>query len=161
VLLNNDTVAAPGAIAAMCEAIEQEADLGAVAAASNLPRDLFQYRRAPVNRRHLTPADYLTAVCLAVRRCAVGTTLFDVAYSPGYCEDLDLSCRLRTRGWRLAIAEHALVHHVGGGTFGPPERSSLFARNYATFTARWGWLPTHVALDDVLRKLGTQETAGV
>jgi GT2 family glycosyltransferase len=161
VVLNNDTEPAPGAIGALCRILTSEDDVAAVGATSDNPRDLFQYRPEPAMHRTPTPAHYLTGMCLAIRRRAVGTTLFDAAYSPGYFEDLDLSCRLRVNGWRLAIAEDALVHHLGGATFSTTAAwSSPFERNYARFTAQWGWLPSHAALDDALQSASGSPSVG-
>jgi len=174
IVMNSDTVPAPGAIAALCDILDREADIAAVAPVSDNPRDLFQYRRgahpvaAPCEEGGVAAApgggfmaaEYLTAMCLAIRRAAVGAQLFDTTYSPGYFEDLDLCCRLRTSGWRLAIAEQAFVHHLGGATFGEgAEWTSLVTGNYGRFTARWGWLPSHAALDEALASAGLLEMA--
>ncbi len=154
VILNNDTVLAPGTIGVIHEMLERDPQLAATAPASDNPRDLFQYRARP-GRRGTTSADYLTAMCLAVRRSAVGTLLFDTAYSPGYFEDLDLSCRLRTSGWQLSIGEEAIVHHLGAATFGAADDwPSPCVHNYGTFMARWGWLPSRAALDEALQAAG-------
>lgn len=42
-----------------------------------------------------------------------------------YCEEIELAERARRRGWRLAVARSAVVHHEFGGTAG----SSLVARS--------------------------------
>lgn len=158
-ILNNDTVLQRRAIRTLVEALVADPELGAVAATSDNPRDLFQYRcRSTTVGVGFVSADYLTAMCLALRRSAVGGMLFDAAYSPGYFEDLDLCCRLRTSGWRLAIAERARVSHFGGATFtARSDWQSAFSRNYARFSAKWGWLPTHCALQNALEFAGSRE----
>jgi GT2 family glycosyltransferase len=158
VILNNDTVLPPGAISALATALDADPQLAAVAAASDNPRDLFQYRPGKTLDTQTIGADYLTAMCLGLRRSAVGELLFDTAYTPGYFEDLDLSCRLRTRGWQLAITEHVRVRHRGGATFAA-ERDwrSVFARNYARFEAKWSWLPTHHSLQAALALAGAPD----
>lgn len=150
-LLNSDVIVSAGTLAVIHETLSRERQYAAVAAATDNRRDLFQYR-APDDPRHdVTTATYLTAACLGLRRSAVGAELFDTCFAPGYFEDLDLSCRLRVRGWRLAIAEAARVHHVGGATFSrTADWESVFARNHATFTERWGWLPSQTGLTEAL-----------
>ena len=65
----------------------------------------------------LTRADYVETSCMmgrtdAVRECG---ELFDPAYRFAYCEDSDLSLRLRSRGHEIAhIPLH--VEHIGGVT---------------------------------------------
>jgi GT2 family glycosyltransferase len=72
-------------------------------------------------------------------------------FSPGYFEDLDLSCRLRMAGWRLAIVENCRIHHQGRATFQlDPDLPSIISRNYETFAGRWSHLPEH---DDLVSKL--------
>ncbi len=36
---------------------------------------------------------------------------FDIAYSPAYWEDVDLSFRARERGWKVLFESQAVVHH--------------------------------------------------
>jgi len=59
-------------------------------------------------------------------------------------EDLDLSFRLRARGWKLLAVEDALVRHLGGtrgisfreGPHYPPRRVYLHARNRWIFLVK-------------------------
>ena len=150
-LLNNDTIITDDTLLKISEALALDPDLGAVAPCSDNPADLFQYR-ACESRLGLTEARYLTAACLAVRRAAVRTPwFFDPVYSPGYFEDLDLSCRLRADGWKMAILETCRMHHGGSQTFRhDPLRQKYIARNRATFSGRWGGLNDHGVLEQLM-----------
>jgi GT2 family glycosyltransferase len=152
IVLNNDTAPTQAMLAQLAHSLALHSSLGAVAPASDNPADLYQYRAAPPqqsgDRPRLTLVPYLTAMCLAVRRRALGGPLFDEVFSPGYFEDLDLSCQLRARGWQLAVLENARIHHAGRATFGSdPALATLIARNYGVFQARWGRAPDHAELD--------------
>jgi len=157
-VLNSDAVVPPELIHHVRNALARDARLGAVAPASDNPTDLFQFQAgAPGRTRAGAGADtievpYLTAMCLAVRRDAVGgRELFDPIFSPGYFEDLDLCCRLRAGGWRLGVLEGCRAHHIGRATFaGDPELAAHLERNYATFAARWRHLESHPELEHLL-----------
>jgi O-antigen biosynthesis protein len=162
VVLNNDVAVGPNTITTLCDTLSRESDVAAVGPTSDNPRDLFQYRRTAVLRAAAAPASYLTAMCLAIRRSAIGEVPFDSVYAPGYFEDLDLSCRLRTTGWRLSIAENAAVHHIGAATYSAcAGLSALMERNYATFAARWNFLPTHGTLERALHLAGRMNRSGL
>jgi GT2 family glycosyltransferase len=150
-VLNNDVIVPPDLVRRLGACLETDGRIAAVAPASDNPTDLFQYRSA-AGGSGTTEARYLTAMCMAVRRAAVvAPPLFDPVYAPGYFEDLDLCCRLREAGWRLAIVEECLAHHVGRATFGDGrDRNLLVQRNYAIFHARWSRLDSHPELDRLL-----------
>jgi GT2 family glycosyltransferase len=155
IVLNNDTAPTQPMLAQLAHSLALDGSLGAVAPSSDNPADLYQYRAAPTNlsgeRPRLTHVPYLTAMCLAVRRRALSGPLFDEVFSPGYFEDLDLSCQLRARGWHLAVLENARIHHTGRATFGSdPALTALISRNYSVFRARWGHAPDHAELDSRL-----------
>ena len=151
VILNSDTIPAPGLMGRLSALLQSREDLAAIAPTSTNVRDLYQYRSsvraATAGGAAITLAPYLTAMCMAVRKDAVRGELFDAVYAPGYFEDLDLCCRLRLRGWQLAITERESIPHVGGASFASdPNTPAVVARNYATFAARWSWLPDHADL---------------
>lgn len=162
VVLNNDTVPAPDLLPMLTAVLYRYGRIAAVAPESDNPADLYQYRPglscdpdsdASPGAVAASPAPYLTAMCLAIRRRAVGRKLlFDPVYSPGYFEDLDLSCWLRASGWSLAILKGYRIHHTGQATFKSEPGLMLHRqRNYATFSARWAHLPEHRELDFKLR----------
>jgi len=140
-ILNNDVVVMADLVAGLTACLTADERLVAVAPASDNPTDLFQYRATP-HASGLTFVPYLTAMCLAVRRKAIGAgQLFDPVYAPGYFEDFDLSCRLRADGGKLGVFEDCRVHHTGKATFRHDRSLSAYlTRNYRTFAARWGHL---------------------
>lgn len=90
---------------------------------------------------------WVTGACVLVRREAfeaVGG--FDSIYSPAYCEDLDLSFRLRLAGWKVGRVNAGPVYHRRGETtsrMGPERLRGLFLRNLLIFHFRFfrqGWL---------------------
>jgi len=155
-LLNSDAFVRPGVVGLLGDALRRTAGLAAVGPSSTSRRDLMQYRRTPRGEYGgmpgVTPTPFLTAMCLMLRRAAVGERPFDPVYAPGYFEDLDLCCRLRDEGWELGIVEGARVHHVGGATTGrDASRGATMARNFATFSARWHSRPEQESLEAFLR----------
>jgi len=154
VMLNSDTVAAANVLSELVAAIERDPTIAAASPASDNRIDLYQFRESfrPAGAGvGLTAAPYLTAMCLALRRSAVFGPVFDASFSPGYFEDLDLSCRLRANGWRLVVLENCRVHHAGRATFGHhPNLHQIVRRNYALFASRWSKLPEHTDLTQLL-----------
>lgn len=150
IVLNSDTVLSPDILDALKTVLLTHKRIAAVAPASDNPHDLFQFEMQSTGLFRY--ANYLTGMCLAIRRSAITREwLFDPAYSPGYFEDFDLSCHLRTKGWKLAILNSAPVHHEGAATFSDwPQREAVIERNYQRFTHRWGSLPSHKELDSML-----------
>ena len=164
VILNSDTLLPADVISKLVTCLRQDSGLAAVAPASDNPIDLYQYRtkERTVSGMHadrLTCVPYLTAMCLAIRRSAVAAALFDPSFSPGYFEDLDLSCRLRMAGWRLAVLEDWRIQHQGRATFQlDPDLPSIIDKNYEKFAGRWAHLPEHADL--VARLRGPAVQAG-
>jgi hypothetical protein len=86
--------------------------------------------------------------CTAFRRGVLERVgPLDERFGIGLFEDDDWAERVRSAGLRLVVAEDVLVHHHGEGSLGglvaTGEHGQLFARNRATFEAKWGrvWQP--------------------
>jgi GT2 family glycosyltransferase len=103
---------------------------------------------------NITIAPYLSANCLVLDR-----EVFERAgylygeYEHGYFEDLDLTCRIRELGYKLAINEDCFVFHRGQGSYQVKSREwkeKLVWKNYYIFEARWGHLPEH---DDLVKRM--------
>jgi GT2 family glycosyltransferase len=127
-LLNNDTQAEPGALAAMVAVAEQGARIGAVGGVLcdmedpgrvhewgggwlGLRSGISCVHRRPRAQGRLT---YICGGCLLLRRAALESVgLLDEGYFM-YGEDADLGIRLRRSGWCLAIAADARVRHRHG-----------------------------------------------
>jgi GT2 family glycosyltransferase len=95
---------------------------------------------------HLLPhpslkPDYVQTSCMMARADAVKQVgpLFDPAYKFAYCEDSDLSLRLRSKGWEIAHIP-LNVEHIGNVTLGErnPKMMENFLRNHLLLQKRWG-----------------------
>lgn len=186
-LLNSDTIATPGFADLLLEVMQRAPDIAAVAPVSHVATDLYQQRPGfpevpstppgPIRevlayakaRRaefagKVTEAPYLTGMCLAVERAAAESVgWFCRDYVHGYFEDLDLCCRLRAAGRRLAIREDCFVYHVGHASYGNFDRTRIapaLMNNYRLFSMRWGHLPEHAELLRLIQRAGEGPAIG-
>ena len=161
VLLNSDTIVAPGWLAGL----EAHLDAGAglvgpvtnrIGNEAEVPVSYETYgdflreaaNRTATRRGEAIEIPTLTMFCLAMRRGAweaVGP--LDESFGVGTLEDDDYSQRARQAGLRLLCAEDVLVHHFGEGSFGKlfgdGSYSRLLERNRQQFEQKWGqpWHP--------------------
>ncbi len=164
VLLNSDTVPAPGWIERLREAAHAAPDIGTASPLSN-DATILSYPRA--DRRNPMPADVAAmgalaaaagatpvelptgvGFCLYIRRECLGDTglLRADLFAQGYGEENDFCRRAAWLGWRHVAVPRAYVAHFGAGSFGAAT-ASLVARNsetmerlhpgYADAIARW------------------------
>ncbi len=164
VLLNSDTVPAPGWIERLREAVHAAPDIGTASPISN-DATILSYPRA--DRRNpmqadaaamgtlaaatgAAPVELPTGVgfCLYIRRECLGDAgvLRADLFAQGYGEENDFCRRAAWLGWRHVAVPRAYVAHRGGGSFGAAT-ASLVARNseamerlhpgYADAVARW------------------------
>lgn len=129
VVLNDDTVVEPGAIAAMVEQLDRHPELGAVGPTVVGPggrRAVTRLRYPTLGMalrmdlgRHFERADpdgWLQGACTAFRVEAVAAVGgYDERYFL-FFEDCDLSLRLRRAGWDLGDCPGAVVVHAGHAT---------------------------------------------
>jgi GT2 family glycosyltransferase len=181
ILLNSDTIVTPDFDVLLLDALG-EPGVAAAAPVSNHPTDLYQFREylheAPEavasepfravarlalrNRRladgNVTYAPYLTGMCLALNRSAFDEAGgFGEEYRHGYFEDLALSCRLRTLGYRLAIREDCFVYHEGHASYRNRPRDEKFEiirSNFVVFSDQWAHLPEHPGLVEKMEYAG-------
>jgi GT2 family glycosyltransferase len=161
VLLNSDTMVAPGWLSGLEGHLEGETDLvGPVTnRIGNEAEVLVNYEtygdflreaaaRAESCRGAAIELHTLTMFCLAMRREAweaIGP--LDESFGVGTLEDDDYSMRAREAGLRLGCAEDVLVHHFGEGSFGQlfeqGEYNRLLVRNQRRYEEKWGqaWRP--------------------
>lgn len=149
VLLNSDTLVAPGWLARLREAAYSAPDIGSVTPFSNdatilsypsvehinpVP-DLIETTNLDAlaqqaNAGHLV--DIPTAIGFAVyikRDCLNATGLLrEDVFAQGYGEENDFCIRSRHLGWRHVADPSVFVGHVGGQSFGPAKQY-LVARN--------------------------------
>jgi GT2 family glycosyltransferase len=136
-LLNNDTVAEPGWLAALVEAIQADPKVGGVtskilfkhepgvinSAGLNLYRDGRggdRGFRQPDQGQYDEPAEVFGACGASVllrREMLEDVGFFDERFFM-YCEDLDLAWRAHFRGWRFRYTPRSVVYHVHCGSSG-------------------------------------------
>lgn len=156
-LVNNDAAPEPGALAAMVAAAEADPRIGAVGCLllerdRGLPTQVFgggsvsfwsglprHHARAVAPER----IDYLRGASVLVRCAALDAVgALDERFFL-YWEDTDLSFRLRTAGWRLAVAGGAVVRHEGHGSlaFRSPAWDFHFTASSVLFFRRHARVP--------------------
>ncbi|WP_395370023.1 glycosyltransferase [Komagataeibacter diospyri] len=148
VLLNSDTLLAPGWLDEMLRVAYMRIDTGTVSPLSNdasiltwpepeapWPCDMETVHRIMAASLHANggqDVEIPTAhgFCMLVRHdCLRQTGLFRPEfYGRGYGEENDFSMRARLAGWRHRVAAGVFVGHVGGVSFGA-QRRALQQRN--------------------------------
>jgi len=152
-LVNSDTVFAPGALAALYSTLrDQPSDVSMVGPITNaagngqgynipgnvkvvLDQAVFMQQQ-PCHA--LIPCYRLDFFCVAIRR-SLWEQLhgLDPIFGLGYYEDTDFSMRAREIGSRMLICEDAFVYHAGGASFSTnPKARALIKRNKKLFFNR-------------------------
>src|SRR6266545_2061112 len=162
VLLNNDTIVAPGWLKGLSHHL-QDLAVGLVGPVTNRIGN-----EAEIEAEYTTYGEFLEFAgrnrqehqgrhfdipspcmfCLAMRRDTfVRIGALDERFEVGLFEDNDYALRAREAGYRLVCAEDVLVHHFGQASFGSlvptGEYSRLFEANKRRFEQKWGkpWTP--------------------
>ncbi len=149
VLLNSDTVPAPGWLATLRAAVHASRDIGTAAPLSNDatilsypdPTDpgpaptgaaLAALAALAAQTHGHAAIDLPTSVgfCMYIRReCLLATGLLRTdVFGQGYGEENDFCVRARHLGWRHVAVPGAYVAHLGGRSFGSA-RTQLLGRN--------------------------------
>lgn len=165
VLLNSDTLPAPGWLDVLRRVVHASGDIGTASPLSNdatiltypdpnkpapPPADLAALGTLAARVHPATAVDIPTAVgfCMYIRReCLAATGLLRAdVFAQGYGEENDFSIRARHLGWRHVAVPGAFVAHLGGRSFGTAQ-AALLARNldvlerlhpgYAALIAVW------------------------
>lgn len=168
VFLNNDAQVTRGWLAALCVTLD-EPGVGAAGPRIVYPNGVLQeagnrIRRggsvemigltdSPENPRWGFPrdVDYVSGACLMLRRALfeeLGGFADDLA--PAYCEDLELSLRIRAKGLRILYTPGAeILHHLSKSSDGLSSayKHRLIARNMQSLSERHQ--AAFDALDDV------------
>lgn len=165
-VLNNDTVVDPGCLPAMVSRLENDAAVGAVGSVV-----LDMTRSAVVQLWGGSHVDMVFGIAPHVRHAA-GTCMINMLSGVStlfrasalrqvglfdeqfflYWEDADLSFRLRSSGWRLAVAADACLWHHESSSLGgtaSATRDLYYNRSLRRFYAKHSWLPavpTHLGL---------------
>lgn len=100
----------------------------------------FQHLDHRGNGKPEGPVDYIDGSCFMVRVAAARDVggICDPVYEFCWCEDSDLSLRLRKKGWRITTVDvpvkhkkHQTSHHGG------MDLSGYYKKNHALFVRRW------------------------
>ncbi|MFT7462475.1 MAG: GT2 family glycosyltransferase/glycosyltransferase involved in cell wall biosynthesis [Pseudohongiellaceae bacterium] len=161
VVMNNDTVVAPGWLSSMVRHVERDPSIGIIGPMTN---NIGNEARIEMNytdaadmgsevRAHLLAHQgrrfelSVTAFfCVLIPR-ATYTALggLDEIFGRGFFEDDDYCCRVREIGLKVVVAEDAFVHHELSASFGKLptlEKQRLFEENRKHYEAKWGeWKP--------------------
>ncbi len=82
---------------------------------------------------------------MVARRVWAEVGQLDTGFGLGMLEDDDYAMRVREKGYRVACARDAFVHHENGASFGQLDRDfrlRLLEANRAYFESKWGaWQP--------------------
>jgi GT2 family glycosyltransferase len=174
-LVNSDASLEPGAVSEMRRILRRDEKTGIVcprsdnASLATVPQ-LAGLSRTEASREFVRWSERepeSTIVPVAVGFCMVirgelfrEFGFFDTVFSPGYGEENDFSMRIRSGGWRVALANRALVFHVGGASFGRHtpaelqlENEIVFRRRYPSYTFLREWYlagSTELLFDDRL-----------
>ncbi len=149
VLLNSDTLVAPGWLEGLAAAACSAPDIGTATPISNeasilsypgdagknpvpdrkATRDLARLA-AKANRGRLVEIPTANGFCMFIRRdCLEQTGFFDERlFAQGYGEENDFCERARALGWRHVAVPEVFVAHLGGASFGAA-RDHLLRRN--------------------------------
>ena len=134
-ILNNDTLAAPGMLRELRRALQVATGprVGASGPVSNRIKEQARIplpggAREPAVQRAVVDAiardpivqdvEAISGLCMLLRRETLQRVgPFDERFGPGNFEDDDFCLRLRLLGMRLVIARRAFLHHEGHATF--------------------------------------------
>ena len=157
VLLNQDTVVAPGWLRAILAPLEQDERIGAVGCKIYYPDGrTLQHAGAWVEPGRAVPrhygygeidagqydqpraVEYVTGAAMALRMRALDQVgLLDEGYSPAYFEEIDLCWRLRRTGYLVHYAPGATLRHAESRSVADSvRRSALFNRNRLRYVAK-------------------------
>ncbi len=146
-LLNPDTLVAPGVLNKLLAEIERRPEAGGAAPVLRLPSGVLQVSfgkrislvaelvkklvgnrilsRQAERKKEIREMGWLGGACLLVRKEAVTSIAgFDEHFFL-YFEDIDLCYRIREAGWTLLLVPELEIRHLGGGS---TSGTALFSR---------------------------------
>ncbi len=127
-ILNNDTICHPDTLRHMLAAGENNQKIGLVGSPLHESRSSGPPQTVPAGKNLLRPwyipvtakdgelPDFLFGASLLIRReLTEDIGLLDEGYF-FFFEDADYSLQAGRAGWQMAVAEHAVIEHIGSGT---------------------------------------------
>jgi GT2 family glycosyltransferase len=160
-LLNNDTVVAPGSVYAMVRHLQHNPNIGVVGPLTNnigneaklfveyenleQMRDIA--RQVTTGYRGVsTRINVVAYFAVMFRRADLEIFgLLSEDYGRGMFEDDDHCAIIRSNGYTCVLAEDAFVHHHLSATFNElkdGEKEALFEKNKKIYEKKWGkWIP--------------------
>ena len=159
VFLNNDVQVTSNWLSALLKVFSEYSDVGVVGPKVLFPDGRLQEAGALIQSDASTqliglfddPAlpkysitrevDYVSGCCLIVPS-ALFRQLggFDVAFAPGYCEDVDLCMRIRNQGLRIFYSsESVIIHHLSAtaNALSPDYKQALAVQHQQILSERW------------------------
>ena len=150
VLLNSDTVVAPGWLErmvacaqsdpriAIVNPITNESGNTSVRFAPGLNLLTMAERISQLSRRRYPDITTAVGMCMLVRRTAmVLLGDFDDVFKQAYCEESDLCMRFTEAGLRVVAADDAFVYHKGWASYDETTKDAYYRKNRAIFDSRW------------------------
>lgn len=157
-LLNNDAQLHPGALDLLAGALDADEGLGAAGPKIVYPNGRLQEAGCCIDGQGVStmiglagraddPAwafdrdvDYVSGAALLIRRDLIEGELFDPAFAPAYCEDVDLCLRILRAGKRIRYVANAVCsHHLSVSTSagGEIRRRLAIHRNQQHLAEKW------------------------
>lgn len=156
-LLNNDTVVTPNSIFWLRMGLYESNSVGGTGSVSNC---VSNYQQIP--EVYNTPAEYvgyalknnipleypyenrlrLVGFAFLIKRTVLNIVgLLDERFSPGNCEDDDLSFRIIKAGYKLLLCKNSFIYHFGSRSFckDMTKYASLLDTNATKFKEKWGF----------------------
>ena len=156
IFLNNDAQVTPGWLSALIETFDLHDRVGAVGPKILYPDGRLQEAGAMVNRdgtstliglfddpqlpRFNSPREvvYCSGVCLLIEKDVfLKLDGFDESFAPAYCEDCDLSFRLRRIGLRVIYKPDSVIYHHLSVTSGKSFKNAALVQNQQKLVERW------------------------
>lgn len=151
ILLNSDTVLAPGTIEALKAQMFERKDIAigsplstgspnfelALAAGEDFFSAAKRLKELQLSRTPtaITPEGQ----CLYIKRWALERFgFFDRVYGRGFCEESDLAMRMFSMGADIVCLDKTLIHHERSASFGTYQRLKQIQKNRPIFDERWG-----------------------
>lgn len=163
---NNDVEVYPGAVEELVGVAEQKSEFGLVNPCSNeFGLRTYDERKLLSKRGMWIELSQTSGFFVLVKRKVIETIGgIDVAFSPGYFDDMDYAERAKRAGFLCVLAQGAYVYHYGTRSFLPGDKQKLWKDHASIFNQRWGklrwfgYVGDERSLSDPARREGIRKT---